>query len=114
MAFQRSLAVRVVILKFGIFFRVGNRMNSFKIFNAIVEATEQGKQLSHPKLWADRASSYAALVAVLQALSPVFDFLEPYIYVKAEIVQDIFGTLSILGVLVVDRIHVASNKDAGN
>jgi len=89
-------------------------MNSFKIFNAIVEATEQGKQLSQPKLWSDRASSYAVLVAVLQALSPVFDLLEPYIYVKAEIVQDIFGTLSILGVLVVDRIHVASNKDAGN
>jgi hypothetical protein len=88
-------------------------MNSFRVFNAIVEATEQGKQLSQPKLWADRASSYAVLLAVMQALSPVFEVLEPYTLLDAELVRDILGTVSILGVLVVDRLHVASNKDAG-
>lgn len=84
-------------------------MNVFKLFNSVVDASEQGKQLSDPSLWADRASLTATLLAVLNSLTPVLEHLQ----LNIDYLQDIVGTVSIVGVLVIDRIHVASNKDAG-
>jgi hypothetical protein len=89
-------------------------MNIFALIKAVYDASEAGKQLANPGSWAGRATATARLVVLLNtALLLVNHFLGTEFHLGPEDAQAVATGISIIGMLVVDRLHVASNEAAG-
>ena len=90
-------------------------MNVFDTIQQIYKATEAGKQLADPGTWAGRASLVLVLTSLINAVIPLANaFLGSRIDLGGVDVASIAQGLSVVGMLVANTIHVASNKSAGH
>lgn len=90
-------------------------MNMFKLIKDVYYASESGKQLAKPSTWANRASVTATLVVFFNALVGIVGptiGIDPSL-ISPEDLQQVAAGVSVVGVIVADRLHVASNADAG-
>lgn len=77
------------------------------------ECMQAGKSLQNPRLWSQRASLIAALTALLTAGVGLARALGYDVDATGTDIAAVAQGLGVLGVIVVDVIHRASNKEAG-
>ncbi|WP_019865164.1 hypothetical protein [Methylovulum miyakonense] len=88
-----------------------------ELVRKITEAQQAEKQLEDPNIWADRASLTCALVVILNlfvlAAKLICSWFDIQLDVPPDLVSNTTEIVTFFGVLVGNRIHIASNRDAG-
>jgi len=84
------------------------------IFSEIAQAQELGKALNSPLLWSNRASIAATIIAGVNFVVPVVNALfGAQVDIPPEDLSAIVNAITIVGIYVIDKLHIASNKFAG-
>jgi hypothetical protein len=89
-------------------------MGILQTIDLINKAQEIGKQIANPQTWADRANLTKALVVAINTAAIAYMAITgDHTAIPPGDVQIAASALSMLGVWIVNRIHVAANKDIG-
>jgi len=79
------------------------------------DALQAGNQLRNPSVWADRASSTASMVVIVNSVAFAAQLIGVHLPAEWSLsATDVAQVVSIFGVLASNALHIASNKDAGN
>lgn len=90
-------------------------MSLITLLKDIADASHAGNALQNPHVWANRATSTAALVALFNAIIPITNWVfGVHLALSSGDIQAISGGISVVGVLLVDRLHTAANTEAGH
>ena len=79
----------------------------------ITACFQAGKALGDARTWSNRATAVGAIGAFASAIMATLAAFGHSIPLSQEELQAIVGGVGTVAFLVVDRLHVASNKDAG-
>lgn len=88
-------------------------MTLLTLIRNIYDATQAGKELTDASTWANRATMSANLAMFATAVLPVLQFLGLQIDVESSDIQAFSTTASVLLIWAADRLHTASNRNAG-
>lgn len=89
-------------------------INPFTLIKDVYNASEAGQQLAKPEAWSKRASVVAALSTLIGAgLAILAQFTDIDLGLSDADIQQIASGIAVVGVAIADRLHVASNPNAG-
>lgn len=89
-------------------------INPFTLIKEVYDASEAGQQLATPEVWTKRASAIAALSTLIGAgLAILAQFTDIALGLTDADIQQIASGIAVVGVAIADRLHVASNPNAG-
>jgi hypothetical protein len=91
-------------------------INPITLIEELYEATQAGKEMADAKAWSDKSHAAAMVTAAISAVVTIlgmFHVIPADLVIDPETIKSVALGIASAGVLVVNFLHTASNRNAG-
>lgn len=88
--------------------------NPFTLISDLNTASQAGQEITNPKTWSNRASLVGRLTILMTiGLSLLKQFTDIDLGLSDDDIHQVTVGIAVIGVAIANRLHVASNPNAG-